>query len=128
MRHRCYRRLNQKGLEKSLIRAIALTPSGIVTTISKAKFLKKIIDKIITLAKKYLATNQISYFRDLIAKSDLEVAQKIIKDIAPNLKDGGGYSRVIKLCQPRFGDSVKTACISIVGFEKNLTTEVGNKG
>ena len=116
MRHRqAGRKLNRtsshrKSLFKNMAQAL-IKHEQIVTTLPKAKELKRVIDKLITLGKKSnlharrLAFNQIR---------DKEMVSKLFGTLAPRYSDrSGGYSRVLK-AGFRYGDSAPMAVIELV--------------
>ena len=116
MRHRqAGRKLNRtsshrKSLFKNMAQAL-IKHEQIVTTLPKAKELKRVIEKLITLGKKSslhsrrLAFNQIR---------DKEMVSKLFGTLAPRYSDrSGGYSRVLK-AGFRYGDSAPMAVIELV--------------
>ena len=116
MRHRqAGRKLNRtsshrKSLFKNMAQAL-IKHEQIVTTLPKAKELKRVIEKLITLGKKSslharrLAFNQIR---------DKEMVTKLFATLAPRyIERSGGYSRVLK-AGFRYGDSAPMAVIELV--------------
>tara|TARA_B100001540_G_C15320259_1_gene423279 strand:- start:85 stop:459 length:375 start_codon:yes stop_codon:yes gene_type:complete len=83
----------------------------IKTTLPKAKELKKISDKLITLAKK----GDLASRRIVISRIKQEMAAKKLFDVlGPRYKDrNGGYSRVIK-AGFRYGDMAPMAIIELI--------------
>jgi len=101
-----------------------LTHERIRTTEPKAKELRRVVEKLITAAKKANAmpaeAGKVApgavHKRRLVARifRDREVLQKLFSDIAPRYADRpGGYTRIIKLGQ-RLGDSAPEALIELV--------------
>jgi len=83
----------------------------IVTTTPKAKELKRIADKIITLAKKGTPHARRIAYRDV---RDVEVLQKLFGSIADRFKTRpGGYTRLIRVSR-RAGDNAELALIELV--------------
>jgi large subunit ribosomal protein L17 len=84
----------------------------IVTTLPKAKDLRPVIEKLITLGKR----GDLHARRQLIAQlKDADMAKKLIDVIGPRYKDrNGGYTRVLK-AGFRFGDNAPLAVIEMVG-------------
>ena len=84
---------------------------GIVTTVSRAKLLKPIAERLITKAKK----GGLHQKRQVISLiGDRDVAAKLFDDIAPRYTDrNGGYLRILKL-GPRPGDNAPMARIELV--------------
>ena len=121
MRHRqSGRKLNRtsshrKSLFKNMAQAL-LKHEQIVTTLPKAKELKRVVEKLITLGKKgnlhsrRLAFNQIR---------DKDVVSKLFDSIAKRYSDRkGGYTRVLK-AGFRYGDSAPMAVIELVDRDEN---------
>ena len=116
MRHRqSGRKLNRtsshrKSLFKNMAQAL-LKHEQIVTTLPKAKELKRVVEKLITLGKKgnlhsrRLAFNQIR---------DKDMVSKLFDNLAKRYSDRkGGYTRVLK-AGFRYGDSAPMAVIELV--------------
>lgn len=83
----------------------------IVTTLPKAKDLKRVIDKYITLAKRGdLNSRRLAASR----LRDEDMAKKLFEVLGPRYKDrSGGYTRVVKAGY-RFGDMAPRAVIELV--------------
>jgi len=83
----------------------------IVTTLPKAKDLKRVIDKYITLAKR----GDLNSRRLAAARlRDEDQVKKLFDVLGPRYKDrAGGYSRVLK-AGFRYGDSAARAVIELV--------------
>jgi large subunit ribosomal protein L17 len=83
----------------------------IVTTLAKAKDLKRVMDKYITLAKR----GDLNSRRLAAARlRDEDMVKKLFDTLAPRYKDrNGGYTRVLK-AGFRFGDSAARAVIELV--------------
>ena len=91
----------RKSLFKSLISSLILEES-IKTTLEKAKAIKGDVDKIINKAKRGDATLAKQLLQRSIGVVEVE---KVIKDLAPRLKDRtSGYTRIIKMGR-RFSDN-----------------------
>ena len=121
MRHRqSGRKLNRtsshrKSLFKNMAQAL-LKHEQIVTTLPKAKELKRVVEKLITLGKKgnlhsrRLAFNQIR---------DKDMVSKLFDNLAKRYSDRkGGYTRVLK-AGFRYGDSAPLAVIELVDRDEN---------
>ena len=116
MRHaRGYRRLNRthehrKALFANMAGSL-IEHEQIKTTLPKAKELKRIIDKLITLGKRgdlHARRQAISQIRDVT------VVGKLFSELAERYKDRkGGYTRVLK-AGFRFGDNAPLAVIELV--------------
>ena len=82
-----------------------------MTTLPKAKDLKRVVDKYITLAKRGdLNSRRLASAR----LRDDEMVKKLFDTLGPRYKDrAGGYTRVLK-AGFRFGDSAPRAVIELV--------------
>ena len=83
----------------------------IITTLPKAKDLKRVMDKYITLAKRGdLNSRRLAASR----LRDEDMAKKLFDVLGPRYKDrNGGYCRVLK-AGFRYGDSAPRAVIELV--------------
>jgi large subunit ribosomal protein L17 len=95
----------------SNLAASLLRHEQIITTLPKAKDLKRVVDKYITLAKR----GDLNSRRLAAARlRDDEMVKKLFDVLAPRYKArGGGYTRVLKAGY-RFGDSAPRAVIELV--------------
>lgn len=99
---------------RAMLRAMVtflLENGRIETTVTRAKEVRSMAEKYITIAKKdnLAARRQALAF---ITKKD--VVQKLFDDIAPSYKErNGGYTRIIKT-GPRRGDAAEMAIIELV--------------
>lgn len=85
----------------------------IVTTLIKAKELRPIIEKMITLGKNDSVHNRRNAARSL---SEDAVVQKLFGDISPRFTERpGGYTRIVKL-GPRRGDGAEMAILEFVDY------------
>jgi large subunit ribosomal protein L17 len=116
MRHKSLgRRFNrQVGHRQAMLSNLAaslIRHEQIVTTLPKAKDLKRIIDKYITLAKRGdMNSRRIAASR----LRDEDMAKKLFEVLGPRYKDrSGGYSRVMK-AGFRYGDSAPRAVIELM--------------
>jgi len=84
------------------------------TTVYRAKEVKRITDKMITLGKK----NTLAARRDAMAYITKEdVVKKLFDQIAPSFEERtGGYTRILRL-GPRRGDGAEMALIELVNYE-----------
>lgn len=91
-----------------------LENGSIETTVTRAKEVRSMTEKMITLGKKNTLASRraaLSY----ITKED--VVKKLFDQIAPEYADrNGGYTSIYKL-GPRRGDGAEMAIIRLVGFE-----------
>ena len=94
---------------------LLLEKGKIETTVTRAKEVRAIAEKMITLGK----TNTLHSRRQAMAFITKEdVVKKLFDEIAPNYADrNGGYTRIIKI-GPRRGDAAEMGIIELVGTKK----------
>ena len=81
------------------------------TTIPKAKELRRVVEPLITLAKKDDEANRRLAFSRL---RDREVVEKLFTDLGPRFKARpGGYTRILRML-PRPGDNAEMALMQLV--------------
>ncbi|HOI46123.1 MAG TPA: 50S ribosomal protein L17 [Bacilli bacterium] len=118
-----YRKLGRTSAQrKALLRDLVtdlIINERIETTEAKAKELKRLADKMVTLGKRgdlharRQAAQTIRFERTQTETNEFAL-QKLFSDIAPRFKDrNGGYTRVLKLGQRR-GDGAPVAIIEFV--------------
>ena len=116
MRHSLgYRKLNKtpehrKALFKNMLNSL-IKYEQITTTLPKAKELKPLIDKVITIGKINSLSNKKRLFSKLQAKSSVGKVFDVLS--ARYQKRQGGYSRVLK-AGFRYGDDAPMAIIELV--------------
>ena len=94
----------------------------IVTTLIKAKELRPLIEKMVTLGKNDTVHNRRNAARSL----DDTVIQKLFGDISARFTERpGGYTRIVKL-GPRRGDGAEMAILEFVDYV--LASDAGAKG
>ncbi len=103
---------------KAMLRGMVtylLENGSIETTLTRAKELRPIVDKMITLGK----TNTLASRRAALAYITKEdVVKKLFTTIAPQYEDrNGGYTQIYKL-GPRRGDAAEMALIKLVDATK----------
>ena len=114
-----------------------ITHGRIETTISKARALRPVIEKIITLAKKAEKANdaarKLHYRRLAIARvRDKNAVAKLFDEIVSEFTDrNGGYTRIYKLGQ-RIGDAAEMGLIEFVdgndeGYSKKPKKKAAKK-
>lgn len=117
-----YRKLNRRtGSRESLFRSLVtdlFIYGRIKTTESKAKELRKLADKMVTLAKRGdLHSRRLAarYVRpESEVGEDQDALQKLFSEIGPRFADRqGGYTRILKL-GPRRGDATEMVYIELV--------------
>jgi large subunit ribosomal protein L17 len=101
----------------SNLAAALIKHEQIVTTLPKAKDLKRVIDKYITLAKR----GDLNSRRLAAARlRDEDQVKKLFDVLGPRYKDrAGGYSRVLK-AGFRYGDSAPRAVIELVDRDESV--------
>ncbi len=101
---------HQKAMMGNLVASL-IAAEVLVTTESKAKALRPVMEKVITQAKKggvHRHRNVVAFIRDR------DMAHKLFADIGPRYEDRpGGYTRILKL-GPRHGDNAPMARIELV--------------
>lgn len=116
MRHgNAHRKLNRTASHRKAMfanmAASLIKHEQITTTLPKAKELKPIADKLITLAKR----GDLHARRQAISKiRDVAMVSKLFETLGPRYKDrNGGYTRVMK-AGFRYGDNAPRAVIEFV--------------
>lgn len=99
---------------KAMLRAMVtylLENGQIETTVTRAKEVRSMAEKMITIAK----TNDLQAKRQVMAYVTKEdVAKKLFDEISPKYAErNGGYTRIIKI-GPRRGDAAEMAIIQLV--------------
>jgi large subunit ribosomal protein L17 len=136
MRHRvAHRKLGRVTEHRiSLLRNQAtalLRYEHIETTVPKARELRPFVERLITVAKRGLATGDA--VKKLNARrhvsedlADTKVVDKLFGEVAPRFSARpGGYTRLLKVGARR-GDSADMARIELVGSEYNPNLEAGD--
>jgi large subunit ribosomal protein L17 len=88
----------------------------IVTTVQKAKEVRRVVDRLITLAKKkaegeFNPNRRVAFDRT----RDKEVVSKLFGELSKRYADRkGGYTRVVKLVDRRWGDAAEMAVLELV--------------
>ena len=99
---------------KAMLRAMVtylLENGQIKTTVTRAKEVAPVAEKMITLAKQ---NNLASYRQALAYITKEDVANKLFKEIGPTYADrNGGYTRIVKI-GPRRGDAAEMAIIELL--------------
>jgi LSU ribosomal protein L17P len=118
-----YRKLGRTSdHRKALLRTLAtdlIINERIVTTEAKAKELRSVVEKLVTLGKRgdlHARRLAAAYVRKEVADPETkkDAVQKLFSDIAPRYKSRqGGYTRIYKM-GPRRGDSAPMAIIEFV--------------
>ena len=110
-----YRKLGRPTDQRmAMLRAMTtylLENGQIKTTVTRAKEVAPVAEKMITLAK----DNSLASYRQALAFITTEdVANKLFKEIGPKYADrNGGYTRIVRI-GPRRGDAAEMAIIQLV--------------
>ena len=101
---------HQKAMMGNLVASL-IAAESLVTTETRAKALRPVMEKCITAARKGGVHRQ----RQVVALiRDKDMAHKLFEEIGPRYSDRpGGYTRILKL-GPRLGDSAPMARIELV--------------
>ncbi len=116
MRHgKVYRKLNRTAEHRRAMfanmAAALIKHEQIVTTLPKAKDLRPVVEKLVTLGKR----GDLHARRQAIAQiKDIALVKKLFEVLGPRYKErNGGYTRVLK-AGFRFGDNAPMAVIEFV--------------
>ena len=106
---------HRKALFKNMAQAI-IKHEQIITTLPKAKTMKPIVDKLITLGKKGTLHARRQAFSKL---RDESMVTKLFGTLAPRYADrNGGYTRVLRAGY-RYGDAAAMAVIELVDRDED---------
>jgi len=105
---------------KNMARAL-LTYEQIRTTEPKAKELRRIVDKLITLALRNDLHARRQAYKVL---GSHQMVQRLFDEIGPRFEGGqGGYTRIVKLSQPRKGDCAPMVIIALTRLAADAKSE-----
>jgi len=101
---------HQRAMLGNLVASL-IAAESLVTTETKAKAMRPVVEKCVTAAKK----NDLHRQRKVVALiRDKDMAHKLFSEIGPRYADRpGGYTRILKL-GPRQGDAAPMARIEFV--------------
>lgn len=109
-----------KSARRALFRDLAtdlIINERIETTEAKAKELRPIVEKMVTLGKRgdlHARRQAASFVRKEVADAENNAVQKLFDDIGPRFAERqGGYTRILKM-GPRRGDNAERAIIEFV--------------
>mgnify|MGYP005606779273 FL=1 len=118
-----YRKLGRTSSQrKALLRDLAtdlIVHERIETTEAKAKELRSVVEKMITLGKRgdlHARRQAAAFIRNEVADAETgkDALQKLFSDIAPRYEERqGGYTRIMKM-GPRRGDGAPVVIIELV--------------
>jgi len=105
----------KKGERQAFLRGLAanlIMKEKITTTETRAKALRPVVEKLVTIARR----QRLNDLRLVISRlANKEAGQKLFYDIAPHYtKRSGGYTRIVKLGDIRKRDGSKKASIEFV--------------
>ena len=104
---------SRKALLRSLITSV-IEQERVITTVPKAKAVKPLVDRMITLGKEDTLTARREAARVLYTPSSVK---KLFDTLATRFgQRSGGYTRIVRL-GPRKGDGAEQAMIELVGSE-----------
>lgn len=115
-----FRKLNRTASHRQALfanmAAALIKHEQIVTTLPKAKALRPVVEKLVTLAKK----GDLNSRRLAIARvRDVDMVKKLFETIGPRYQTrAGGYTRVLK-AGFRFGDNAPQAVIEFVDRDES---------
>ena len=128
MRHRkAGRRLgrttsHRRAMVRNMVTSV-LDEERIVTTTPKAKEVRKVVDKMITLGKRgdlHARRQALSFIQDK------NVVAKLFNELGPEYADrNGGYTRIIQTGNRR-GDCAAMAILELVNYQDKLQSEDDN--
>ena len=96
---------HRKALFSNLASSLIIN-KHIVTTLPKAKELRRISERLVTYAKKDDLHGRRLILKNIKGKLSKKIANILIHDIVPNYKDrNGGYTRIIRLNNRKNDDS-----------------------
>lgn len=129
MRHRVHGRklgrtsAHRKAMFRNQLSSL-FVHERIVTTIQKAKELRPLAERMVTLAR----NNSLPARRQALAVvPDKDVVRRLFDDIAPRFVDRpGGYTRILRLGR-RHGDGAQLAILEFVDFQLKSKQEPGEK-
>ena len=121
MRHRVFGRKLSRDINarKALLANLAtslLEKGKLTTTVTKAKFARPYVEKLITLAKK----DRLFVNRKLASSLSPAAFKKLVEEIAPGFSERhGGYLRIVKQVFRR-GDNAQMAKLELLEWDKTL--------
>ncbi|HTQ56427.1 MAG TPA: 50S ribosomal protein L17 [Bryobacteraceae bacterium] len=119
MRHKVagYKLKRDGGARKSLLRGLVtnvIEHERVITTVPKAKAVKPLVERMITLGKDDTLHSRREAARVLYTPA---AVKKLFDTLAPRFgQRNGGYTRIVRLA-PRKGDGAEQAMIELVGSE-----------
>jgi large subunit ribosomal protein L17 len=113
-----YRKLGRKTAHRLAMFANAanslIEHERIETTLPKAKELRRVVERLVTKGKKGSLHDRRNVFSFLRSEDSVK---KLFDKLAPRFKDRqGGYTRVLKLPETRYGDAASMAILEFVDY------------
>ncbi len=102
---------HRKAMFRNMANSVILQEQ-VVTTVQKAKEVRRVVDRLITLAKKGNdASRRLAFDRT----RDAAVVKKLFDTLAGRYQArAGGYTRVLKMADRRWGDAAEMAVLELV--------------
>lgn len=102
---------HRKAMFKNMANAV-IEQEQVITTVQKAKEIRRVVDRLITLGKSGSpASRRLAFDRT----RDNEIVTKLFTTLAERYKNrAGGYTRVLKLSDRRWGDAAEMAVLELV--------------
>ena len=125
MRHRKagFKLQRNPSARRALLRGLAssvILRDRVITTVTKAKAVKPVVEKMITLGKRdtlHARRQAASYLQTS------EAVKRLFDTLAPRFAErSGGYTRIVRL-GPRKGDGAEMALVEILGAELKKRAE-----
>lgn len=111
MKKKFHRKRDQREALFKILTHNFIMNEKIKTTHQRAKYLKSIVERLISKAKK----QNLSSLRYLLEKLPKKSAYKVFYELAPRYKErNGGYVRIIKLPFKRIKDNAEISLIEFV--------------
>ena len=129
MRHRKagFKLQRNPSARRALLRGLAssvILRDRVITTVTKAKAVKPVVEKMITLGKRdtlHARRQAASYLQTS------EAVKRLFDTLAPRFAErSGGYTRIVRL-GPRKGDGAEMALVEILGAELKKRAEERRK-
>ncbi len=104
---------HRRALLRNLVTSL-LDKERVKTTLAKAKAVRPLAERMITLAKKDTLHSRRRALRFVFKKN---IVRKLFEELGPRFSERpGGYTRIVKI-GPRAGDGAEMAMIELVGSE-----------
>jgi len=102
---------HRKAMFKNMANAV-IEKEQIITTVEKAKEIRRVVDRLVTLGKSGTpASRRLAFDR---TRSDA-IVKKLFTTLAERYKSrAGGYTRVLKIAERRWGDAAEMAVLELV--------------